>query len=596
MNLRAELERRLSAAFVKAGAPEGADALVAPSGNPKFGDYQANGAMAAAKRVQTNPRELAGKVVEAADLADLAAAVEIAGPGFINVRLRDDWLAGELTARQADARLGVPALADDQKQTVVVDYSHPNLAKEMHVGHLRSTIIGDALCRTLEFLGHEVVRHNHVGDWGTQFGMLTAAWEESFDTLVTRETPLARITVRHAEIEDMEEFYRQAKGRFDADERFASKAKEYVVRLQGGDQVVLELWGHVVEQSTEHAERVYRRLGVTLRRKHVRGESAYNDDLPRVIEGLRAAGLLTESDGAQCVFLDEFRNKDGEIIPCIVQKSDGGYLYATTDLAALRYRTGTLPEGEEQLHADRAVYVVDARQTLHLRQVFAVARAAGFAAERCSLEHVAFGTMMGDDGKPFKTRTGGTVKLTSLLDEAEQRAFDLVSDKSPDLAEDRRREIARVVGIGAVKYADLCQNRTSDYVFSWDKMLSLEGNTAPYMQYAYARVQSIFGKGGVDEAAAGGPIALAEPAERALGLKLVQFPETVDAVARECLPNRLCEYLYDLAGAFMGFYEACPVLKADEPVRTSRLALCRLTAKTIKTGLGLLGIETIERM
>ncbi|HUS92458.1 MAG TPA: arginine--tRNA ligase, partial [Phycisphaerae bacterium] len=379
MNLRAELERRLSAALAAAGAPQGADAMVAPSVRPEFGDYQANGVMAAAKRLKTNPRELAGKAVEIAraELSDLAASVEVAGPGFINVRLSDDWLAAELTRRVGDGRLGVPPLADGQRQTVVVDYSHPNLAKEMHVGHLRSTIIGDAIVRTLEFLGHPVVRHNHVGDWGTQFGMLTAYLERE---LVGYEGRTDIITsLEGVSIPDMEEFYQKAKRLFDSDEEFAAKSREYVVRLQAGEKRVLELWHKVREQSLWHCHHdVYRPLGIKLTMKDVRGESAYNDDLSRVIEALAAAGLLTESDGAQCVFLEEFRNRDGEIIPCIVRKSDGGYLYATTDLSAIRYRTGTLPEGQEQLHADRILYVVDARQKLHLRQVFAVARAAGF--------------------------------------------------------------------------------------------------------------------------------------------------------------------------------------------------------------------------
>ena len=592
MDLRAELDRRIADALAAAGAPAGSEALVGPSARPEFGDYQANGVMPAAKRLKANPRELAAKVVEAAELSDLVESVDVAGPGFINIRLRADWLAGELTRRVADERLGVPEAA--VAQSVVVDYSHPNLAKEMHVGHLRSTIIGDAIVRTLEFLGQDVHRHNHVGDWGTQFGMLTAYLEREWEDERKGEGVIE--SIRGVFINDMERFYQEAKKLFDTDEEFAAKSREYVVKLQAGDEWVLQLWEKVREQSLYHCHQVYKRLGATLAQKDVRGESAYNDDLPRVIDALKAANLLTESQGAQCVFLDKFRTRDDEPLPVIVQKSDGGYLYATTDLAAIRFRAGTLPEGEEQLHAGRILYVVDARQTLHLRQVFAVARAAGFCPEGCSLEHHAFGTMMGTDGRPFRTREGGTVKLMALLDEAEQRAFDLVTEKNPDLPEDRRREIAHVVGIGAVKYADLCQNRTSDYVFSWDKMLSLEGNTAPYMQYAYARVRSIFRKGGLDESAAVGEVVLAEPAERALGLRLARFPETVEAVARECLPNRLCEYLFDLAGAFMGFYESCPVLKADEPVRASRLMLCLLTARTVQKGLDLLGIETIEQM
>ncbi|MGB2823535.1 MAG: arginine--tRNA ligase [Phycisphaerae bacterium] len=589
MNVRAELDSRISAALAAAGAPEDSPALVAPAARPEFGDYQANGVMPAAKRLKTNPRQLAEKVVAAADLGDLAESVEVAGPGFINIRLRDDWLAAELTRLAADERLGVPAPA--RRDTVVVDYSHPNLAKEMHVGHLRSTIIGDAIARTLEFLGHTVIRQNHVGDWGTQFGMLTAYVEESGVSFTRHVRGETVVTVGGGPgIEDMEEFYRRAKERFDGDPEFAEKARQYVVRLQGGDPDVRALWEFVVAQSLGHAERVYSRLGAKLTREDVRGESAYNDDLPKVVEDLDAAGLLSESQGARCVFLEELRGKDGEITPVIVQKSDGGYLYATTDLAAVRYRANVLK-------ADRILYIVDARQTLHLRQVFAVARAAKFCREACSLEHHAFGTMMGADGRPFKTREGGTVKLMDLLDEAQERAFALVSEKNPDLPEDRRRRIGRVVGIGAVKYADLAQNRSSDYVFSWEKMLSLEGNTAPYMQYAYARIRSIFRRGELERPEASGEVSLGHPAERTLAVKLAQFPETVEAVARECLPNLLCGYLFELAGAFMGFYESCPVLKAgDARTRTSRLMLCRLTAATIRTGLGLLGIETIEQM
>ena len=578
MNLRKTLDDRLCEALAEAGAPEGSAALVRPAGRPEFGDYQANGVMAAAKRLETDPRELAEKVLAAADLADLAEKAEVAGPGFINIHLKPGWLAARLNEIAGDERLGVePA---EPRRTVVVDYSGPNLAKEMHVGHLRSTIIGDALARTLHFLGHNVIRQNHVGDWGTQFGMLIAY----LDRLRAKER--ADLS---GELADLERFYQAAKKAFDEDAEFAAAARRAVVRLQGGDEHCRQVWREFIAESLRHCEAVYGRLGVTLGPDDVRPESAYNDDLPEVIEDLRAAGLLTESQGAQCVFLDEFGGKDGNALPVIVQKSDGGYLYATTDLAAVRYRA-------DVLRADRILYVTDSRQSLHFRQIFAVARAAGFAPDSVSLEHVPFGTMMGADGTPFKTRTGGTVKLMDLLDEAEQRAFALVTEKNPDLPDPQRRNIARAVGLGAVKYADLSQNRASDYVFSWDKMLSLEGNTAPYMQYAYARVQSIFRRGGGDGAGRSGPVAIAEPAERTLAVTLAQLPETLDAVAEDCLPNILCAYLYDLAGAFMGFYENCPVLKADRRVRASRLTLCDLTARTIRRGLDLLGIQTIQQM
>jgi len=577
VNLRVLLEQRLGEALAAAGMPA-APAMVRPSAKPKFGDYQANGCMAAAKHAGINPRDLAEKVAAAADLGDLAETLDVAGPGFINITLRTDWLAGQLTARLDEEKLGIDAPPDPQ--TVVVDYSSPNLAKEMHVGHLRSTIIGDALARSLEFLGHHVIRQNHVGDWGTQFGMLLAHLDD-----------VAGNEGEQAELADLEEFYRQAKQQFDSDPGFADKARQVVVSLQAGDKDCQAKWRRFLAVSLDHCQAVYDRLGVTLTPDDVRGESSYNDDLPKVVEDLQAPGLLEESQGAQCVFLDAFRGKgpDGTDLPVIVRKSDGGYLYATTDLAAMRYRSGTLG-------ADRVLYVTDSRQGTHFAQVFGVARKAGFVGKDVSLEHVPFGMMLGPDRRPFKTRTGGTVKLVDLLAEAEQRARAIVDQKNPDLPADRKATIALAVGIGAVKYADLVQNRSSDYVFSWDKMLSLEGNTAPYMQYAYARVCSIFRKGQAEMDAVTGRIDLTEPAERALGVQLAQLPEIVQAVADECLPSVLCAYLYDLAGAFMSFYEACPVLKADEPIRTNRLALCRLTARTIKTGLGLLGIETIEQM
>jgi arginyl-tRNA synthetase len=578
MNLRAELERRLSKALEAAGAPQGSPAMVTPAGRPEFGDYQANGVMAAAKAMKSDPRRLADRVVAAADLSDLAEPVEIAGPGFLNIRLRADWLARRVGALLGDGRLG--AEKPDHPRIVVVDYSGPNLAKEMHVGHLRSTIIGDALARVLEFVGHDVRRQNHVGDWGTQFGMLIAYLEQ-------RE-PAG--TIGNLELSDLDDFYRQANQRFDSDAAFANLSRQCVVRMQAGDPDILAKWRAFRQLSLRHAKAVYERLGVSLAEADVRGESDFNEDLPGVVADLDKAGLLQLSQGARCVFLSQFTGKDGQALPVIVQKSDEGYLYATTDLAALRYRV-------RELKADRILYVTDSRQSLHFSQVFAVARAAGFAPPEVSLEHVAFGTMMGPDRKPFKTRSGDTVKLMDLLDEAEQRAFDVVSQKNPELPEDRRRDIARTVGIGAVKYADLSQNRTSDYVFSWDKMLSLEGNTAPYMQYAYARIRSIFRKGELDAVEQAAPrVLIQEPAERLLAVRLAQFAEAAHAVAADSTPHVLCGYLYDLAGAFMGFYESCPVLTSSEPLRTSRVALCELTARTIRTGLGLLGIGVIEQM
>ena len=621
MNLRELLERRLAGAMALAGAPSDCPAVVSPSARKDFGDYQASGAMAAAKRLKTNPRQLAQRIADAAlqddAIRNLAEKIEVAGPGFINIHLNADFLARQLAAMASDDRLGMAAPTDPQ--TVVVDYSAPNLAKEMHVGHLRSTIIGDALVRVLEFLGHKVIRQNHVGDWGTQYGMLLAHLQD------------LRIEHRGAtaselpELRDLEVFYKEAKTKFDADPEFAKIARQRVVSLQRGEGSSSGAWNEFRRISLDHCQRVYEKLGVRLREPSVRGESFYGgvsrggvmgvgrNYLPEVVEHIR--DVLPEdfrdSEGAQCVFLPEFTGKDNELLPFIVQKSDEGYLYATTDLAAVWFRCGKgKEEGIVDWRADRILYVVDARQSLHFKMLFAVARKAGFAPEGVSLEHVAFGTMMGPDGRPFKTRDGGTVKLMDLLDEAEKRAYELVTEKDPELPEEQRRDIAHAVGIGAVKYADLSQHRTSDYVFSFEKMLSLVGNTAPYMQYAYARIRSIFRKGAASDngdlsASEFSPqgrlrvsasFSLLHPAERALAVKLLQFPETVQAVAEQCLPNILCNYLYELAGLFMGFYENCPVLQSEEPLRSSRLALCDLAARVVRTGLGLLGIGTIERM
>jgi arginyl-tRNA synthetase len=577
MNIRQLLDDRITAALHTLGAPDTVTAIVKPSARPEFGDYQANGVMAAAKQLKTNPRELATRLLETLDLSDVADKLEVAGPGFINIYLKNGWLSetvGRASARQ-------PAAAT---QTIVVDYSGPNLAKEMHVGHLRSTIIGDAVARVLEFQGHTVIRQNHVGDWGTQFGMLIAH-------MVSLAANTRGVSEVEPQLADLETFYREAKKRFDDEPAFADAARDYVVKLQAGDAECQALWQQFIDISLHHCEAAYERLGVSLTRADVMPESAYNADLAMVVSDLQAKGLLVEDQGAQCAFLDEFKNKDGSITPIIVQKTGGGYLYATTDLAALRYRSGVL-------NIDRALYFTDARQALHFQQVFLLARKAGFVREAVALEHMPFGNMQGEDGKPFKTRTGGTVKLVDLLVEAEERAFSLVTDKNPELTEAERHDIARTVGIGAVKYADLSKNRNSDYIFNWETMLSFEGNTAPYLQYAYARIKSIFRRAGVDVEAISAAISLQESAERTLAMKLLQFTEATDSVAKEGLPNHLCTYLYELAGNFMSFYEACPILKdgVAEEVRLSRLQLANLTAQTLQTGLGLLGIGVLERM
>ena len=539
------------------------------------GDFASNIAMMLAKPAAMKPRDLAEKLVAALPADSQISKVEIAGPGFLNFFQNSDALAQRLEAALADDKLAVRKSSPAQR--VVVDLSSPNLAKEMHVGHLRSTIIGDGVARVLEFLGDTVIRQNHVGDWGTQFGMLLAYLEEN---------PAAA----ESELSDLEQFYRAAKKRFDDSAEFADRARELVVQLQAGDENCLRLWNRFNDISLSHCQKVYDRLGVKLSMADVKGESAYNADLPGIVDALRAKGLLSESEGAQCVFMDEFKNAEGNPLPVIVQKAGGGYLYATTDLAAMRYRS-------QQLQADRALYFVDQRQALHFQMAFEVARRAGFVHDGMQLEHMGFGTMNGADGRPFKTRDGGTVKLIDLLDEAEERAYSLVKSKNPDLAEDELRNIARAVGIGAVKYADLSKHRTSDYSFNFELMLSFEGNTAPYLLYAYTRVVSIFRKLGQGIESIGGQISLQAAQEQALGGKLAQFGELLNSVADKGTPHLLCNYLYDLAGLFSSFYENCPILSSeDEAVRNSRLRLAALTGRTLKQGLELLGLQPLERM
>ncbi|MDA8672331.1 arginine--tRNA ligase [Gammaproteobacteria bacterium] len=551
---------------------------VITASKPEFGDYQANGVMGIAKKLGRNPRELGTELLARLNAAanPLVSHYELAGPGFINIHLAGDALRDRANELLVEPRLLV--LQTESPQTIVVDYSSPNLAKEMHVGHLRGTIIGDSIARILERQGNRVIRQNHVGDWGTQFGMLITFMRES-----SAEAGVA--------LADLEGFYRAAKQRFDADSEFADRARESVVKLQGGDPEYLEAWQAFISTSLTHCQAVYDKLNVTLSMTDLKAESFYNPQLEGVVTRLENTGLLKDSDGARCVFLDEFVGKDGEPLAVIIQKTDGGYLYATTDLAAVDYRC-------HELKADRSLYVVDARQSLHFQQVFAVAAAAGFSDEAISLEHISYGTMMGSDGKPFKTRSGDVVKLVDLLDEAVTRAFDLVSSKNPDLEEAERRHIAEAVGIAAVKYADLSKNRTSDYLFDWSSMLSFEGNTAPYLMYAYARIRTLLAKQTVDT---DGIIRFPEsvalaPEEKALLLKSLQLAETIDAVAQDCFPNTLSNYLYELSASFMRFYEACPIQGTDAATRANRLSLCVLASEALKQGLDLLGIETLERM
>ncbi len=590
MNIKQILSEKVSTAMVAAGLPVGTNPAVSLSNRPQFGDYQANGVMGAAKKLKTNPRELATKVVEHLDLAGIAGKIELAGPGFINIHLDEKWLAAQLNTVAQDDHIGVAQRScgskdssqgslQDRQQTVVVDYSAPNLAKEMHVGHLRSTIIGDAVVRALEFRGDKVIRQNHMGDWGTQFGMLIAHLSDKLASNEVAETALC----------DLENFYREAKVRFDNEEGFADRARADVVKLQSGDGDSAKLWQQFIDISIAHSEEIYAKLNVSLQRSDIMGESAYNEDLSIVVDELIAKEIAVESQGAKAVFINEMANKDGDAPVLIVQKSGGGFLYATTDLAACRYRSG-------KLAADRIIIFTDARQSLHFKQVEIVARKADLLPEQVRYNHCPFGMMMGDDGTPFKTRAGGTIKLAELLDEAISRASDLIKEKNPDIDTLTLADLSEKVGIGAVKFADLSKNRTSDYIFNWKTMLSFEGATAPYLQYAYSRIQSIFVKAGVTQTQA--TLAIIEPQEKALALKLLQLEDVIDAVISECTPNLLCNYLYELASLYMSFYEACPILKEgiESDVKESRLALCQLVAKTLKQGLDILGIEVMDRM
>lgn len=577
MNIQSILSDKIKQAMVIAGADQSCDALVRQSGKPQFGDYQANGIMAAAKKLGLNPREFAQKVLDNLQLSDIAEKLEIAGPGFINIFLNPTWLTTEISAALSHKNLGIQAT---NKQTVVIDYSSPNVAKEMHVGHLRSTIIGDAVTRTLEFLGHNVIRANHVGDWGTQFGMLIAYLEK-----------MQNEHASEMELQDLEAFYREAKKHYDEDEIFAEKARNYVVKLQSGDEYCRAMWKRLVDITMQQNQHNYARLNVTLTEKDVMGESLYNPMLPSIVKDLKKQGLAVENDGALVVYLDEFKNKEGDPMGVIVQKKDGGFLYTTTDIAAAKYRY-------ETLKANRALVFSDTRQSQHMQQAWLITRKAGYVPDSFSLEHKNFGMMLGKDGKPFKTRTGGTVKLADLLDEAIERATVLINEKNTNLSNDEKEAVIEAVGIGAVKYADLSKNRTTDYVFDWDNMLSFEGNTAPYMQYAYTRIRSIFNKTDINSTALlAAPLTIKDDKERTLAIKLLQFEEAVQTVGKEGTPHVLCAYLYELAGIFSSFYEHCPILNAeDESIKLSRLKLALLTEKTLKQGLTLLGIKTVEKM
>jgi arginyl-tRNA synthetase len=581
------IEQRLQTA-VQSVLPDAdvATVLVRPCPDPKFGDYQTNALMSLAKARKMNPRQLAADVVAKLQVGDACESVEVAGAGFLNFRLKPAALAQALeSAARRDHLFFAPA---SQPRTVVVDFSSPNVAKSMHVGHIRSTILGDSLARTLRLLGHHVITDNHLGDWGTQFGMLLAGWKRGLDGTLLKIDPIA----------EMERLYKKASAECKASPAALEEAQQELVKLQRGDEENLRIWREMIALSRVQFDTIYQRLGVKF--DYTLGESFYHPRLRPLVQELRDKGIARESEGAIAVFFEDISQLKEH--PALIQKSDGAFNYTSTDLATLAHRL-------ETWRPDEIVYVTDARQQLHFQQLFAVFHR-WHPAAKVKLAHVWFGSILGDDGKPFKTRSGETIKLSGLLDEAEERAFKVVSEKSPELPDAQRREVARIVGIGAVKYADLLPNRQSDYVFNWDKLLALNGNTAPYLQYAYARIRSIFRKGNIEQGVAPGsssesritrhaspsPLLLAAPEELALARHLLNFGLVLEAVADDYRPNFLCNYLYDLAGHFMRFFENCPVLKSEADQRASRLVLCDLTACVLRQGLAVLGIETLEQM
>jgi len=584
-----QIELKLQQA-VRAVLPEAdvSSVLVRPCPDPKFGDYQSNALISLAKSHKLNPRQVATDVLAKLDVSEICEKVEIAGAGFLNFRLKHSAIVQTLQSATRGEHLFFEKAT--QPRTTVIDFSSPNVAKPMHVGHIRSTVLGDCLARTLRLLGHRVITDNHIGDWGTQFGKLIVGWKKHLNVDALKADPLA----------EMERLYKLVNAASEADEKVLEEARQELVKLQSGNEENLKIWREMVALSQKQFGEIYSRLGVKF--DHTHGESFYNPRLKPLVDELLAKGIARESEGAIAIFFDDPATA-GQLKehPALIRKSDGGFNYATTDLATLAYRL-------ETWKPDEIIYVTDGRQQLHFQQVFAAFQK-WHPEAKTKLAHVWFGSILGEDGKPFKTRSGETVRLADLLDEAEKRALKIVSEKSPEVSEAARREIARVVGIGAVKYADLLPNRQSDYVFSWDKMLALNGNTAPYLQYAYARIQSIFRKGNVGQASSlspseekkkletgGTPVLLNAPEEITLAKHLLNFGLTLEAVVGEYRPNFLCNYLFELAGKFTAFYENCPVLKADAATRASRLALCDLTARVLKQGLEILGIGVLEQM
>lgn len=568
-SVQQELQRRVITALNSVGVEASEAVVIRPASRPEYGDYQVDRLISIASRLKMKPMELVTKVVANLDLDDIAEKIEIAAPGFINISLSSKFITSYLSKDLPVALQDIPQA--DKSPCIVIDISSPNLAKEMHVGHLRSTVIGDAMGRILASLGNKVIRQNHVGDWGTQFGMLLQYMDSTGNT--TNKIP------------DIEEFYKAARLCFDSDSEFANKSREKVVLLQSNDPQTLKKWQNYTSISLAHNQAIYERLNIDLTPADVRGESSYNTELPAIVDDFDKAGLLVESEGAKCVFLSTSSD------PIILQKSDGGYLYATTDLATVRHRI-------QDLHANKILYFIDARQGQYLNQIFELSRTIGYAPADVCIEHKPFGMVMGKDGKPFKSRSGGTIKLASILNKAEQRALQIVQEKNPNLSETESVEVAHAVGIGAIKYSDLSRNRTSNYTFDWDNMLSFEGNTAPYIQYAYTRIISIFHKAGMS---LGSPIeinniSLNDASERTLTLHLLRYVDALEKTAETSYPHYLCAYLYELATAFSNFYATCQVLNTTVATRNNRLYLCQLSAMVLKRGLFLLGIKTVQRM
>lgn len=575
MSIQSILNEKVTSAIHQAGIQEEFNPAVRASTKPQFGDYQVNGLMGIAKRHKINPRELATNVLTHLDLDNIAEKVEIAGPGFLNIFLKNEWLSSHISSLVQENNI---KMTDQKKQTIVVDYSAPNIAKEMHVGHLRTTIIGDCLVKVLDYLGHNVIRANHIGDWGTPFGMLIAHLED-----------IEGNAKNHQELSDLDMFYKAAQKKFKENEEFANKARKYVSELHNGNEKIISQWKKLIDITMSQNQTLYNRLNISLSQENIMGESFYNPMLPGIVNDLLSKNIATKDHGATVVFLEEFKNRDGNPMGVIIQKKDGAYLYTTTDIACLKYRY-------ETLKADRILYCIDARQNQHLQQIWAISKKANYVSENISLEHIQNGMVLGDDGKPFKTRSGKTVKLLSLIDESESRAYKLIKDKNPTLSDAEITKMAKLIGGASIKYAELSKSRTTDYIFNFDNMLSFTGNTAPYLLYAYTRIQSILSKSNLHPLQQNYKLIITNDIEKQIALQVAQFEDIVKTVAKDGTPHILCSYLYNLSGLFSSFYESNPILQENEEIKHSRLLLVQIVSIVIKTSLDLLGIEALNKM